>query len=126
VLQINDNTLDLRKYRGKISRCPQCALGNRPSAVADAVRAERMTLGRACTVCLGRGFVAICTNCGGDGIYKGSAAAFGGGDVPHHSACNPCGSTGYFAVNQPADWKDDDEADTEQAKQTVAPVPAAV
>jgi hypothetical protein len=123
MLPINDNSLDLSRYRGKITRCPVCQPVNKSKEQTDAVRMERITLGKACLVCLGRGFVAICKNCGGDGIYKGSASAFGGGDVPHHSTCNPCSGTGMFAVNQPADWKDDTPV---AAQEVVAPAPAAV
>lgn len=110
MLPINSNTIDLSRYRGAVRRCPFCTtqkLLTDPS-------------GRTCNTCLGRGFVAICTNCSGDGIFKGSASAFGGGDVPHNSACNVCGATGYFAVRKPADWKDEDDA------KAVAAIPAPV
>jgi hypothetical protein len=120
VLNVNDNTIDLRKYRGKISRCPNCAVKN--PAKVDSVIAERLSMGKTCQVCFGHGFVAECTNCGGDGIYKGSAISFGGGDVAHHSACNPCGSVGYFAVKQPVDWKDE----VPVVQEVVASVPTAV
>lgn len=110
MLPVNDNTIDLRKYRGAISRCPHCAI--KDATKADAVIAERMSMGKSCASCMGHGFIATCTNCGGDGIYKGTSASFGGGDTPFHSACNPCGATGIFAVRKPADWKDE------------APVPA--
>jgi hypothetical protein len=94
---INDNKIDLSKYRGAVRRCPFCT----------AQKLLTDPSGRTCNVCLGHGFVAGCTNCEGTGIYKGSASAFGGGDVPHNSACNPCGATGFFAVRKPADWKDE-------------------
>jgi len=122
MLPINDNSIDLSKYRGRIQRCPDCTISNRTKEQADAVRAERVTLGRACTTCLGHGFVAVCTNCNGTGIYKGSAVAFGGGDNPHQSACNPCGASGYFAVRRPADWKDDEPAVQPDAQSVAQPV----
>jgi DnaJ-class molecular chaperone len=106
MLPINDNSIDLRKYRGKITRCPHCAI--KDITKADSVIAERMSMGKSCPTCLGHGFVALCTNCGGDGVFKGTSASFGGGDTPYHSACNPCGATGVFAVRKPADWKDEE------------------
>jgi len=111
MLPINDNTINLAKYRGKISRCPHCTperLLNDPN-------------GRSCTTCLGHGFVAKCTNCDGTGLYKGSASAFGGGDVPHNSACNVCGATGFFAVRRPADWTDEAAPTTSASVSTPIP-----
>lgn len=105
MLQINNNTIDLARYRGVIRRCPHCTperLLSDPS-------------GKTCASCLGHGFVAMCKNCGGDGLYKGSASAFGGGDVPHMSTCNPCGGTGMFAVRKPEGWKDQPTVGTPDA-----------
>lgn len=115
MLPINSNTIDLSKYRGTITRCPHCSFAAKPNA--DSIVAERITLGKACATCLGHGFVARCINCDGTGLFKGSAMAFGGGDVPHTSACNYCGASGYFAVRQPANWVDEE---------VLAPVAAAV
>ena len=125
MLHINDNTLDLSKYRGRIKRCPVCTPANASKATVDSIQIERLTLGKACSVCLGRGFVAECRNCGASGIYKGSAISFGGGDVPHQSTCNPCSGTGFFAVNRPANWSDD-TPETAASKEVVASVPVAV
>jgi DnaJ-class molecular chaperone len=105
MLPINDNTLNLAKYKGRIHRCPHCNFSNQSRT--DALKMEMLTLGKACATCMGRGFVADCLNCEATGMYKGSAAAFGGGDHMHASTCNYCGGTGMFAVNQPENWKDE-------------------
>lgn len=123
MLPVNDNTMHLERYRGTVRRCPHCNLSSRSKDKSDAIAADRMALGRACGTCLGRGFVADCLNCEATGMYKGSAAAFGGGDHLHASTCNYCGGTGMFAVNRPADWKDEPPA---PAEESVAPAPAAV
>jgi hypothetical protein len=115
MLSINDNTIRLEKYRGAIKRCPHCT----PERILND------PLGRGCNTCLGHGFVAVCTNCAGTGIYKGNAIAFGGGDVPHQSACNPCGASGFFAVRKPANW-DDNASEAAASKEVVASLPAAV
>jgi hypothetical protein len=60
--------------------------------------AEKTKLGRGSNTSLGHGFVAVCNNCGGAGLYHSCAGRFGGGDVPHPSACNPCGAS--FFRNQ--------------------------
>ena len=106
MLPINSNEVNLAKYKGTIHRCPACNFSDK--AKHDAVLAERLSLGKACHICFGRGFVADCLNCEATGMYKGSAAAFGGGDHLHASVCNYCGGNGLFPVNKPADWKDEE------------------
>ena len=97
--KINDNNLDLGKYRGEVRRCPLC--GSRtPSAAVDA-----MTSGRACRMCFGHGFVAVCTNCAGTGQYKGTSV-WDGGRSEHTSTCTPCGGQGVYATRKPASWVD--------------------
>jgi hypothetical protein len=105
MLPVNDNTINLARYKGRVLRCPHCAIKN--TAKVDAVVFERLSMGKSCPICFNQGFVAECVNCQSTGIYKGSAVAFGGSDTPHQSTCNACGGNGYFAVKQPADWTDD-------------------
>jgi hypothetical protein len=122
MLPINDNSINLSKYRGQIKRCPICTPANASKERVDSIQIERLTLGKACSVCLGHGFVAVCKNCSGTGIYQGSAISFGGSDVPHQSACNPCGASGFFAVRKPADWTDEPAPE----QKSVASIPVAV
>jgi len=99
-MPINDNSMNLAKYRGEVKPCPLCT--NRPpNAALDA-----MLSGKACRLCKGHGFVAMCTNCNGTGIYQGTTV-WDGGLNPHQSTCNPCGGAGVFAVRKPADWTGD-------------------
>src|ERR1039457_2428346 len=98
-MNVNDNTLDLSKYRGATKRCPLC------SNLPDAAKLDAATSGRVCRLCLGQCFVAACTNCDGTGQYKGSTI-WDGGKSPHISVCTPCGGTGVFPVKKPTDWKD--------------------
>lgn len=114
MLPINDNSIKLDRYKGKVRRCPHCT----PERILNDPQ------GRACLTCLNRGFVADCLNCEATGMYKGSAAAFGGGDHLHASTCNYCGGKGVFPVNKPTDWKDDPTAAAPQLP--IASVPAPV
>jgi len=99
-MPINDNSLDLSKYRGQVKRCPLC--GNRtPNAALDA-----LTSGKSCKLCFGKMFVATCLNCDGTGQFKGRTV-WDGGRSEHTSVCTPCGGSGVFPVKQPADWQDD-------------------
>lgn len=92
-LPINDNKMNLSKYKSStIRKCPHC----RPeTAILDPGA-------RACATCMGFGFVCSCLNCGGDGMYKGSTASFGGGDNLHASTCSPCGGKGMYPSRGPA------------------------
>jgi len=90
---INSNSIDLKKYKSSTIRpCPHC----RPETAIIDPQAP------ACKTCMGFNFVQDCLNCGGDGMYKGSAAAFGGGDVLHASTCNHCGGKGMYPARGPA------------------------
>ena len=98
-MNINDNTISLAQYKGKIRRCPLC--GSRtPSAALDA-----LTSGKVCSMCLGHQFVAMCKNCDGTGSYKGRTV-WDGGRSEHASTCTPCGGKGAFPCNKPKDWID--------------------
>ena len=96
-MNVNDNTLDISKYRGPVSPCPLC------STLSDAAKLDAMSSGRVCNLCLGRKFIAHCLNCHGTGQFAGTTV-WDGGRSPHTSTCTPCGGTGVFAVAQPADW----------------------
>lgn len=112
-MAINDNTLDLSKYRGEVRKCPLCS-GQTPSAVMDA-----LTSGRACKLCLGQKFVAMCKNCDGTGQFKGSTV-WDGGRSQHMSTCTPCGGKGVYPVRKPKDWVDQPVPTAETKKETVA------
>jgi len=98
-MAINDNSLDLSKYRGEVRRCPQCG------SLPPGARLDALTSGRACKLCLGREFVSVCLNCDGTGIYSGRTV-WDGGRSEHRSTCTPCGGSGVFPVKRPTDWAD--------------------
>jgi hypothetical protein len=99
-MAINDNSLDLSKYRGKISPCPVC------SKRSDAAKVEALMAAKACKTCFGQGFVAACTNCKGTGMFSGSTV-WDGGRSEHRSTCPPCGGAGMFPIKKPVDWVDE-------------------
>ena len=107
-MAINDNSLDLSKYRGKISPCPVC------SKRSDAAKVEALMSAKACKTCFGQGFVATCTNCKGTGMFSGSTV-WDGGRSEHRSTCTPCGGAGMFPVKKPVDWVDEKPVGTEGA-----------
>jgi len=80
------NAIKLSEYKGDISRCRYCT--------AD----ERM-LGRACTRCMGQGYLATCLNCRGTGKFTGSSV-WDGGRSSHTSTCNICGGQGTFPARE--------------------------
>ena len=96
-MPINDNKMDLAEYKGKVKPCPLCS--NRPQSAA----LDALTSGRACTMCLGHGFVSECTNCQGTGQFKGRTV-WDSGRAEHISTCTPCGGKGAYATRKPADW----------------------
>ena len=96
-MQVNNNSMDVASYRGEIKRCPLCS-SQSPDAAFDALNS-----GKACRMCMGHKFIAICTNCDGTGQFKGSTI-WDGGKSPHTSTCTPCGGTGVFPTKKPANW----------------------
>jgi len=115
-MAINDNSLDLSKYRGTVSPCPVC---NKRS---DAAKMESLMSAKACKTCFGQGFVAACTNCGGTGMFSGSTV-WDGGRSEHKSTCTPCGGAGMFPTKKPADWVDKVDETVEVKGDEVAAVP---
>jgi hypothetical protein len=90
---------NISKHHGEVSPCT-CGTY---SAKDGSVNPER-TGQRACNICFGRGFVAECTRCGGQGQIVENMA---GGPGTMKSTCIACGGIGKFAVNKPKDWIDD-------------------
>jgi len=86
---------NISQFHGEVSKC-SCGLADNPTR-------ENM---RACNLCYGRGFRAKCKICDGKGQ---TTVAVNGGDKSlgtMTSTCSPCGGTGGYAVNRPADWVD--------------------
>jgi hypothetical protein len=98
-MQVNSNAMNLADYRSEIKPCPMCS-SRTPSAAMDIALS-----GKVCKLCLGQGFIAMCKNCNGTGIYRGRTV-WDGGRNEHSSTCTPCGGSGVFPVKKPADWKD--------------------
>lgn len=82
----------ISQYHGEVSEC-SCGIYRSPEKQGQ----------RACTHCFGRGFVAQCKACNGKGQVEQDMA---GGPGKMSSTCIPCGGTGSFGVNKPADWTD--------------------
>ena len=108
-MAINDNTISLQQYKGEIRPCPLCS-ARTPNAALDA-----LTSGRACKLCMGHSYVAMCNNCEGTGIYKGRTI-WDGGRSEQSSTCTPCGGSGVFATRKPYDWVPPAEAKVVEAK----------
>lgn len=92
-LKINDNTINLSRFKGPIKRCPLCNV-------------ENTMMGRSCTLCFDKKFVAECLNCHHTGLQK-LPAVWDGGASTHESPCPSCGGSGYFPALKPKDWKDE-------------------
>ena len=101
-MPINDNSIDLSKFKGPITPCPFCNTGR-----AKSKGAELTLQHRACVECMGNGFIAKCLNCE-DGLHT-EGAVWDGGKTSHTSVCNMCGGRGHFPARRPKDWKDEDE-----------------
>jgi hypothetical protein len=97
-MNVNNNDISLDRFKGEIKPCPLCS-NRTPSAALDA-----LTSGRACTMCMGQGSIAMCTNCEGTGSYKGRTI-WDGGRNEHASTCTPCGGKGCFPSRIPASAK---------------------
>lgn len=89
-MAINDNCMDLSKYRGAIVACPFCP------PITD-----QITSRAACSKCLGHRFIALCLNCDHTGQFKGRTVWDGGANA-HTSTCTPCGGNGFFPSKGPA------------------------
>jgi len=98
-MQINDNSMDIKRYKGPISPCPLCSRQS-PDAALDA-----LTSGRACRLCFGKQFISHCLNCQGTGQYSGRTV-WDGGRSEHKSTCTPCGGAGVYPAQKPKDWDD--------------------
>ena len=80
---------DISKYHGEVSECT-CGINGHPERQGE----------RACGMCFGRGFVAKCKSCDGNGQISEKVA---GGPGMMKSTCTPCGGHGFFGVRKP-DW----------------------
>lgn len=83
---------DISHYHGEVTLCA-CGLYDHPEKQGE----------RACKLCFGRGFVAQCTACGGQGQIEQDLA---GGPGKMKSTCIPCGGTGFFGVKKPEGFRE--------------------
>jgi len=95
---VNDNTINLSKFRGPVRPCPMCRPGD-----------ELLRGMQSCRLCLGNRFVAKCLNCDGTGMYSGRSP-WDGGRSEQSSTCDKCGGQGVFPAKRPADWPDEEVA----------------
>jgi len=79
---INDNSMDLRQYKGPVRVCEFC-------------KPEATLLGQACPWCFAQGYLAMCLNCNGTGKHT-EGAVWDGGKSSHTSTCTPCGGKGVY------------------------------
>ena len=93
---------NISQHHGEVSKCP-CGIIDHP----DTPNSEK-----ACRQCYNRGFIAKCKACDGQGQIK---AAMAGGPGTMSSTCIPCGGTGSFGVNKPADWVEEAKTEAEPA-----------
>lgn len=96
-MAINENSMNLDKYRGPVDPCPLC-YSRTPNAALDA-----MMSGKSCRLCFGKGFIAHCLNCHSTGQHT-TGSIWDGGRSSHTSVCAPCGGNGVFPASKPADW----------------------
>ena len=94
---------NLQQFKGEVRKCT-CGLADDASKIGE----------RSCKFCFNRGFLAACTACDGTGTFTAKMA---GGPGTMSSTCIPCGGSGHFGVNRPADWVD---APVEVAPEEVA------
>src|ERR1700733_2999795 len=96
-MPINDNSIQIDKYKGPVDPCPLC-YHKSPDAALDALMS-----GKACRLCFGKKFIAHCLNCHSTGQHV-AGSVWDGGKTSHTSVCAPCGGTGVFPAPKPADW----------------------
>ncbi len=82
----------IQQFHGEVRRC-HCGIADNPIIGSD----------KGCVHCKNRGFLASCKACDGTGSF---VAQMAGGPGSMSSVCIPCGGTGTFGVNRPADWVD--------------------
>jgi hypothetical protein len=80
-MSVNENHVDVAKYRGAIRECEFCA----NARLALPLRTH-------CKFCLTNGYLAKCLNCDGTGNCSGIAPWDGKSE--HKSVCAICGGTG--------------------------------
>ena len=87
-MAVNDNYIEISKYRGSVRVCEHC---DRPNVPAD--------LRGFCQFCLSRRFLATCLKCDGKGMITETAPW--DGTTKHSSVCEICGGSGSLPANKP-------------------------
>lgn len=85
---INDNHIDVAKYRGPIRVCEHCGNSKLPPPLKTY-----------CKFCLVSGYIAQCLKCDGEGMV-GSVAPWDG-KSEYKSVCDICGGTGSLSAKEP-------------------------
>lgn len=81
-----NNTIS--RFHGAVSKCTICS------------NAEGVPMH--CNQCKSRGYIAVCTNCNGEGHTTVPVAGAASGDMT--STCPACGGLRCFGVNKPDGW----------------------
>lgn len=87
-MPINDNHIDVARYRGEVRPCEFC----KNSTLPPELRVH-------CKFCLTNGYVAQCLKCDGSGSIK--AIAPWDNSSEHHSTCDICGGSGVLPARKP-------------------------
>jgi hypothetical protein len=117
-MAINDNYVNVARYRGPIRPCEFC----RNATLPLALRAH-------CKFCLTNGYVAQCLKCDGTGTIKGIAPWDNSSE--HGSTCDICGGTGVLPAREPetvtaaAALTPISAPEKKETKPTTEPLPAA-
>lgn len=85
-MAFQENSMDLSQYKGPIRPCEFC-------------KPEETLLGRSCQWCMAQGHLAHCLNCNGSGKVT-SGSVWDGGRSQYTAVCTPCGGKGVFPARE--------------------------
>ena len=87
-MSINDNHINVAKYRGPVTKCPHCSNATLPGPLQTF-----------CKFCFTRGYIAQCLKCDGSGMI--SAKDPWGSNSDQGSTCDICGGAGCLPSPKP-------------------------
>jgi len=87
-MAVNDNSTDIRSFRGAIRVCPFCSNATLP-----------LPLHTTCKFCLSSGYVAHCLKCDGKGKV-GQGTVWDNGRSVQEATCGACGGLGVIPARQ--------------------------
>jgi len=105
---INENHVEVAKYRGPVRPCEHCKNATLPGPLQTF-----------CKFCFTRGYIAQCLKCDGSGTVK--AVDPWGSNSLVGSTCDICGGTGTLPANKPEDAEQPQQA--MQQPQGISPQP---